>query len=381
MPAGEVFSEEGFDLINTYIPIETKRKKGDPSRMLELLEKLLPDGNDRAILMAYCASLVQNPGVKFQWSPLIQGTEGNGKTALLQCIAHAVGWRYTHLPNATELGDGGGKFNKWMQNKLFIGIEEIYTAERHHIVEQMKTWTNSKMEVQGKGADQVTMDTPFNTIALSNHQDAMRITYDQRRWAVFWCAQQSASDLVRDGMDGNYFRDLYNWLRDEGYEIMNDYFRTYDIPDKYNPATDCQRAPITTSTDAAVELTLGAVEQEVADAIEEARHGFAGGWVSSIMLNNLLKDLKVSHKIPRNKHRKMLKLLGYDWHPGLVNGRVNSPIPQEAGKPKLFSKVGHINNNLEGQSEIMAAYCKAQGYTLAANGGEMPEVGSGNSVE
>lgn len=364
MQPGVVFMEEGIQMVNTYVPIDTPAREGDPGPFLDWLQKILPDPRDREILLSWMAAIVQNPGLKSQWGPMIQGCEGNGKTAITMVLGHAIGWRYTHLPNADDLAGNGLKFNGWMQNKLLIVIEEIYTNDRHHVVDAMKVMTNQKMEIQRKGGDQITADTPFNTLAMTNHKDAMRITWDQRRWAVFYCAQQSASDLTLHSMDGDYFPALYKWLEAEGYEIMNHYLHNYQVSDKFNPFGTCHRAPTTSSTPEAVHVSLGGVEQEIVNAIEEGRPGFAGGWVSTIMLSRLLDQLRLSSRIPQNKRREIMRALGYDWHPALVDGRVNNPIAQEGGKPKLFCQIGHLNyNNLKSAAEVMRAYCKAQNYS------------------
>jgi hypothetical protein len=173
---------------------------------------------------------------------------------------------------------------------------------------------------------------------------------------------------MRDGMTERYFYDLYNWLRDEGYAITNHYLHNYQIRDEFNPATLCQRAPNTSSTQEAVTLSLGAIEQEVQEAIDEGRAGFAGGWVSSKMLDKLLDQIHALAKIPPRKRRALLQSLGYDWHPALeaTSGRVNNPIILEGGKPKLFAKIGHTNNNLTTPPAVVKAYMQAQGYVSPA---------------
>lgn len=363
LPSGRVVEEESQTKLNTYVPILTEQRDGDPAPFLDLIARLLPNEDDRRILLSYMAAVVQYPGVKFQWCPLLQGAEGNGKTLILKTITHAIGHRYTHLPNANELGAGGQKFNQWLRNKLFIGIEEIYVSDRREVTEALKPLiTNDRVEIQGKGSDQITDDNRANFIMMSNHKDAMRVSFDSRRYAVFYTAQQSAMDLTRDGMDGEYFPKLYEWCRREGYAIVNKWLHEYEIPDELNPATKCQRAPQTSSTQEAVALSMGAVEQEVMEAVDENRPGFAGGWISSIKLDQLLDDLRAGGKVPRNRRRAMLQSLGYDWHPALDNGRVNNPIAQEGGKPKLFSRLGHIINNIDNPSDAVRNYMEAQGY-------------------
>jgi len=364
LPSGGIFEEEGLKYVNTYVPIVTKQVPGDISPFLNHLRLILPDPNDQEIVLSYMAACVQYPGVKFQWCPLLQGAEGNGKTLFTRCIAYSVGDRYTHLPNAKELGEGGAKFTTWIQNKLFIGVEEIYVSDRREVTEALKVFiTNDRIEIQGKGLDQVMGDNRANFLMCSNHKDALHVTVDSRRYAVFYTAQQNKADLEQSGMSGNYFPNLYHWLKNkDGYAMINHFLHTYQIKDEFNPATHCQKAPLTSSTNEAITVSMGSVEQEIIEAIESGRVGFRGGWISSKKLDEFLKEIRAERKVPINKRREMLQKLGYDWHPGLTDGRTNSPLPHEDNaKPKLFIQRGHISSNLQG-ADAVAKYCHEQGY-------------------
>lgn len=357
-PPAAVIAEEGLRLVNTFVPVPVERRAGDAEPYLRHLRLLLPDPHDRAILTAYMAAVVQHPGVKFQWAPLIQGAEGNGKTLLFSCLAAAVGRRYTHFPNANDLGN---KFNAWLLGKLFIGIEEVYVADRQELVETLKPLiTNDRVEVQGKGANQTTADNRANFMLSSNHRDAVRKNENDRRYAIFYTAQQSAQDMARDGMTGNYFPELYRWLRLGGYAVVTEYLCSYQIPDELNPAVNCHRAPRTSSTDAAIACSLGTIEQEVQEAIDSGRPGFCGGWISSLALDKLLEDRRLSGKMPRARRRDMLLQMGYDYHPALPKGRVHNPIAAEGGRPCLYIKAGHLAGNLSTVNDVVRRYTEAQ---------------------
>lgn len=365
LTSGEVFQNEGLSYVNTYVPVDTKRVVGDVTPFLKHMEILLPDPTDREILLCYMAACVQYKGVKFQWCPLVQGAEGNGKTLMTRVLSYAIGDRYTHLPNAKELGDGGAKFTAWIQNKLFIGVEEIYVSDRKEVSEALKVFiTNDRIEIQGKGTDQVMGDNRANFLMCSNHKDALHVTLDSRRYAIFYCNQQSKADKIRDGLDGTYFPNLYNWLKNEdGYAIVNEFLHTYQINENYNPATLCQEAPTTSSTREAVKVSTGGVEQEIIEAIEEGRPGFNGGWISTKQLDKFMKEIRAERKVPMAKRRDMLEKMGFIPHPHLDDGRVNNPIPMEDNsKPRLYIKAGHINCNITNGVEIVAKYCKDQGY-------------------
>ncbi len=174
-------------------------------------------------------------------------------------------------------------------------------------------------------------------------------------------------------MGGDYFPDLYDWLKGKrkyaelganyGYAVVNDYLANFQLRAELDPANLCVRAPSTSSTEQALRLSMGRAEQEIMEAIEEGRPGFAGGWVSSIALDRLLDQLRAA--VPRNKRRGVLQTLGYDYHPGLNDGRVNSIVSPDSGKPRLYVKNGHAALALTDPTNIAKAYTAAQNTTVS----------------
>lgn len=358
---GAIFMHEGLRYVNTWAPVPVASQAGDVGPFLAHVHKLLPHPHDAAILLAYMAACVQHVGVKFQWCPLIQGVEGNGKTLFTRVVAAALGERYSFLPRADMIDE---KFNTWLFTMVFVGVEDIYVHEsRTHLWEYLKpVITGERQSRRGMQQEWEMGDVCANFILNSNHLDAVRKTANDRRLCVFYTAQQTADDLQRDGMGGDYFSALYDWLKHRGgYAAVTNWLQNYDIPDELNPAGACQRAPVTSSTGAAIELSRGGIEQEVLEAIAEGRQGFAGGWVSSVALDNLLNAMRAGRAVPPNKRRAMLQDLGYDWHPALADGRAHSPIALDQNKkPRLYIKAGHICSGLSTGAAVIEAYEKAQ---------------------
>lgn len=352
----------GRPLANTYVPVETPKMVGDVSPFITHMEKLLPEERDRTILMSYLAAMVQYKGVKFSWAPLIQGVEGNGKTLFTWCMAQAIGDKYTHLPQANELAE---KFNDWLFDKLFIGVEDVYVPDhKREVIEVLKPMiTNERLAKRAMQQGQVTADVRANFILNTNHKDAIRKTRNDRRFAIFYTAQQTAEDLTRDGMVGDYFPNLYHWLKNlNGYAMVHNFLENYVIAEEFNPAGQCQRAPETSSTNEAIKSSLGGVEQTIVEAVEEERLGFAGGWISSVQLEKLLKEQGVGRYFSHHKRKEILLELGYVPHPALTNGRVNNPIPiDDNKKPRLFIRKGHINAiNISKASQVVLRYIEDQ---------------------
>lgn len=356
---GTITKHEGYTRVNSYYPVLTPRRAGDVSPFLNHLARILPDKRDQDILLAYMAACVQHKGIKFQWAPLIQGVEGNGKTLLTRCVAFAIGERHTHFPKASQIAK---HFNAWMHGRIFIGVEDVYMPHsQQDILEELKPMiTNERIEIERKGVDQVTLEVCGNFILNCNSKSSLRKTRNDRRLAVFYCAQQLKEDLIRDGMDNGYFPRLYTWLTDGyGYEIVNEFLNTYTIPDELNPAHG-HIAPMTSSTEEALVYGLGRAEQEILEAVDREEAGFKGGWISSVFVDRLLERINMADRIPPNKRRELLTNLGYDWHPGLSQGRVNNVVLPDGAKPRLFIKRGSELTKIHAPADIAHAYSSAQ---------------------
>lgn len=368
--SGGLIVEAGRVLANTYFAIETDRTEGDPGKFLDLVQRQIPDEGDRESLLSYMASVVRNPGLKAQWWPVLQGLKGNGKTVYLTVMEFCVGSEYSHLPNTGKMIRNGMNFNGWIDSKLFLGLEEVKAANRREFFEEFKTTvTNRRQAIEGKGIEETTGDNRANGIMTTNHKDGVPIEPDERRYGVYFMRQQMPGDLQRDGLTAPYFVDLHAWMRgtdayaehgpNYGLRVINHYLRTRPIAAELDPAKLAIWAPMTTSTMEAIGAGRGRVEQEVLEAIEEGRQGFAGGWVSSIFLDRLLLTLRAP--VARNKRRELMQSIGYDVHPCLPDGRVQSVIQPDNGKPRLYVRKGHLSANVTSPAEVARLYTKAQG--------------------
>jgi len=363
-PPGEVVNDAGRTRVNTWWPAYVRRVVGDVTPFLRHLEKMLPDERDRTILLSYMAACVQHQGIKFQWAPVIQGAEGNGKSTLLACVAMAVGQHYTHWPKANDLAS---QFNGWIADKTFVAVEELKGRDQAHTddaLENLHVLITGGMgiQVQFKNVDQESKAIVANFMCTTNHRDAVRKTADNaRRFGLFYMAQQTKADIERDGMGGSYFPQLQGWLRQDGFAIVSELLHTYPIADEFNPATTLHRAPHTSTTDQAIIESRGAVEQHIAEAIALETPGFMGGWVSSGFLDRLISDtLRLGNKISLQRRRQMLLQMGYILHPGLPDGRVNNPVQPDGKRVQLFVLAGSPASRITGGSEIAKAYTAAQ---------------------
>lgn len=359
---GALVKRGGQLFANTYWPVEVERKVGDATPFLSHLSKILPDDRDRLIFLSYMAACVQHKGVKFKWAPLLQGVEGNGKTLFTTCVAEAIGERYVHMPRSDEISE---KFNSWLFGNILIGVEDVFVCNhKQEIFEILKPMiTGERLAKRAMQTDQVMSNVVANFMFNSNHKDGLRKTQNDRRICVLFSAQQKFEDIARDGMDGDYFPRLWDWLREEGFAIVTELLETFPIPPEFNPAGDCQRAPVTTATAAAIAASAGGVEQEINEAIAQGLPGFCGGWLSSIQLDRLLERLGVARRVTHSKRKEMLDIMGYVYHPALPDGRVNNVVLPDGGKPRLFALKGSAILQIASAAEAAKAYEHANNHS------------------
>jgi len=317
-------------IFNIYRPIETKRVKGDAGPFLYQIGLMFPDPNDRKIIISYMAAIIQHKGVKFSWAPVIQGVQGNGKTFINDVLLECIGDDYATTTKGESLGKD---FNAWMMNKIFIGVEEVYYNGKDDLIESLKPIiTNKRIQIEKKGVDKIQYDNVANFILNTNHKDAIRKTSDDRRYAVFYTAQQAQGDLARCGMTQDYFFNLFNWVENcDGYAIVNDYLSTFVIEDAYNPAKMSRTAPITSSYQEAITNSMTGPEQAILEAVENDTMGFRNGIISSVKASDLLARWRIAPKTLS----KILEGLGY-----LKYGRFPKAIAYEDARPTIWIKSG-----------------------------------------
>lgn len=358
LPYGAIVETEGRSRANTFWPAGVRRTRGDPTPFLQHIARLYPNPADQQVLIYYAAHCVQHPGHKAQWWPLLVGPEGNGKSFYSRCLSYAVGRRYCHWPAASNLGN---QFNGWLYGRLLYLIEDVQIGDKQDLWEKLKPIiTGEELEIENKGIDQRTDEVCGNGVMNSNHYDAIRKTPNDRRIAPLYCAQETLADMLRDGITESYSSTLYDWAKlQDGYAIVAEFLATVTIPPEFGLAWFKGRAPTTSSTAAALRVGLGRVEQEILEAIAQDTQGFRGGWVSSTYLDRLMREDRAGH-IPRGKRRDIMQRLGYDWHPALTEGRVNSPVKPDDGKPRLYCRRDSPSWTLTAPADVARAYSAAQ---------------------
>ncbi|MEG1129783.1 MAG: DUF5906 domain-containing protein [Comamonas sp.] len=367
-PGAIVTDFKGRDAVNTWLPPVVKEIDGDPSPFLNHLAKVLPDERDRQILLSWMAALVQYPGHKFAWAPVLQGVEGNGKSFFAMCCSAAVSPLYSHTPRSKDLMK---EFNSWMHRKLFAIVDEarVDTPEMIEALRNLITEETQTIEPKGVDADSQRVFTNF--MFTMNDKKAMKKTRNDRRLAMFYTAQQCEADIARDGMDGEYMPNLYAWAKGQhafkhlgdgyGFAVITHYLKRFKIPDELNPIGMAHRAPRTSAHEEAVSGALGLREQEVQEAIDSGAIGFRGGWVSS---HYALEQLRKTWKnVQQSNLLEVMGNLGYVRHPGLTGGRTNNLVQPDGARSILYVAQGRLELLGLSGAEAAKSYTHAQAST------------------
>lgn len=345
LPHGEITEDTATQrtMINIWRPPVIRHVKGDPGWFMYLVKKLLPDERDQRILLSYMAAVKQFPGKKFRWCPVLQGTKGNGKSTLAEILAECIGRSLVSYPTTKQLI---GKFNNWQVNKLLAVVNDVSirpgdTTAMEHIRPMI---SDEYANVEGKGKDIETKAVCINYFMSMNRKDGVLRDDDERRFAIFFTAQQTAEDVARD-FPGGFFINLNTWLNyHDGYAICADFLQNYPVEDEFNPAAGCQRAPRTSSEPEVVEANADPVTQGLKELIDAEVLGFKNGWVSITRARECLQEAGIRNATPR-EIKILLSKLGYVPHPGLgKESRTSIPVMSEGNrKVMVWVKKDHYS--------------------------------------
>lgn len=218
------FKEEGINFLNTYQTVKIKPKPGDVSPMLEHIAFVLESQYEQNIILDFIAYIVQNPGKKIRWMPIIKGGKGIGKTMIAEDIIWPVlGRKNVGATDAKSVYDDP-KDQSWKINSQLVVFNEMdCKRDRVKFTDDMKTFITDKYisaRQMYKGSD--TFKNRTNALGFTNAENALVITEDERRF----CMMES---LARP-QEASYYDGLGRWLSDERNQAsMLHHFKTRDL--------------------------------------------------------------------------------------------------------------------------------------------------------
>lgn len=223
------------------------RDKAAIKRVKEHIRHLLVKPEERRILLDWLSWIVQNPGKHVNWSILLQGVEGDGKSFFAFLMRAVMGVSNVQMLNAHVLESS---FTDWLVGQCLTCIEEVRLINAHNKYEVLNkvkpNITNHIIEVHPKGKAPYNAVNTTSYLFFSNFRDALPLDDDGRRYCILfsqWQRKDKLDAFKRENPD--YYEDLYatietsapalrkwllEWEQDESFKPYGD-----------APATDAKR--------------------------------------------------------------------------------------------------------------------------------------------
>lgn len=187
------------------------RDKKAIQRVKNHVAHLLPSEREQRILIDWLSWIVQNPGRHVNWSILLQGVEGDGKSFFGEMMRAVMGVSNVRMLNAKLLEQG---FTDYVVGQCLTCIEEVRLIKANNKYEVLNTIkphiTNNIIEVHPKGKAQYNARNTTSYLLFSNFRDALPIDDDGRRFGVLFSQWQTRIRLAAfKDENPDYYEMLY----------------------------------------------------------------------------------------------------------------------------------------------------------------------------
>ena len=251
----------GMQCLNTYTVSDVKPYKGKVDKMLRHFEYLFPSKFERDVILDFIAFNYQHPGEKLMWAPIIKGRKGIGKTIIADYILAPIfgSSNVRSLNNSQPLMK---EFNAWQADTQLVVIQELFISNRidvkQLITESLKSFITDKfLSVRKMHTDAFQTDNVANMMAFTNHEDALYVTHDERRFCMIRCEVEPRNS--------GYYRRLVNFL-ENNQEAIAYFFKKRKIR-----TIEQHRLPLTKYTQDIMGTSLNWAEMLVADELKDEK--------------------------------------------------------------------------------------------------------------
>lgn len=236
LPNEKMFLVNGSKLINTYSPTYPsldRTRAEEAGRMLcRHLSNLILEAENQRRMIDWMAFQVQCPGRKIRWAPMIQSTEGAGKTFVAEIMKSVLGTEHVKVIDGSAIKSG---WNEWAFGSQLVVLEEVKVsgASKYEVMNSMKHLiTNKDIPINERFRNTRQVENITNYIIFSNHHDALALTPGDRRYFVLKSPLQTKAQVLALGED--YFAILFNFLRDHP-GALRAFLMDWEISDDFDP--------------------------------------------------------------------------------------------------------------------------------------------------
>ena len=283
--------DEGRLKLNSFAP--PAWGSGEPdnrhiSMFTHFIDYLIPGEADQNYFLNWLAAKVQNMGFRGAALLMIAKRQGTGRTTLGDMITQMFEKRNVEdVPFSDMLADR--PYNEWMESPIVITNETmaVRADARYKAYEHLKDMIDprtKKVRINPKYGKQRIATVHSSFLFFSNHEDALAITHEDRRFYVIENAPQPETP--------EYFNDLNAWLDEldeEGRPVWARHIWWWLSGREVNmtaltapPATTDTKLAMMSATDSPIEVALDAAlganpnEYVVADRLKQALESVGG---------------------------------------------------------------------------------------------------------
>jgi hypothetical protein len=205
-------SVDGARCFNVFEGAKLSPLVGDPSPWLDYLEHLIPDEDERELVMNWLATLIALPKIRLRYGLLLISREqGVGKNTLGTILRALLGPQNVSFPSEGSVVDSA--FNGWAARKRLIFIGEFYSGHSRKAYDKLKPLlTDDLLEVNEKGVNQYELENWATVIACSNSEAALHLDDEDRRWFVPTVTESKKPPAWWEG--------FYQWFESDGLRII-----------------------------------------------------------------------------------------------------------------------------------------------------------------
>lgn len=276
-------NKDGWKMLNEWRDPNIEPIEGNVDRFIEHIKYLFPDKKEQNILLDWFAFNIQNPGEKIMWALIIIGSQGIGKSFFAHVLKSLVGDHNISCPTNEQIND---KYTEWQKRCQIVIIEELMAKDRVDLINKLKPIiTQPTTKIRQMYMTPYDYPNRFNIIAFTNHDNALVISKDDRRYCIL------KSDAKPESKD--YYNRLWQWINQErNVQALLYYFLKRDIS-HFDPF---DRAPLTRAKEQMIKISRSALDAWVQDNIEDKAWPFNREMVS-------IRHLKADNVCPKRLQR------------------------------------------------------------------------------
>lgn len=251
------------------IPRDTKNVERVKAHIAHLLESKI----EQRMFLDWLAWIVQNPGKHVNYSILLQGVEGDGKSFFAEMMREVMGHSNVQMLNAHIFESD---FTDWTVGQCLSCVEEVRIVKaqnKYEVINRIKPFiTNRIIEVHPKGKKIFNAKNTTSYLLFSNYKDALPLDDDGRRFLVLFSRWQRKIQIMAfKDANPEYYAKLYGAI-DESAGAIRQWLLDHETSDEFDPMGD---APVTAARAFMIKQSKSEFIQTLDEIIKENECPFA----------------------------------------------------------------------------------------------------------